>query len=317
MSPALQETLLELFEHVRDDPDSFPSVPVDEWGEGSAERQLLESFCSMAEQVHERIHQLKQTEQFVREQEELYHSAFDATHDGLFIGDLEGEIVEVNPAACEMYGYSHEEMIGLTGFQLNHPDSHPIVEELNAKLPPPPGTRPRLLALRKDGTTFYTEGQVAVFPYQGKLHRVAAVRDITAQVQAEQQLREREEQYRSVFEATTDGLTINDLEDGHVVEANPAACQMYGYTYDEMIGLPLAATIHPDSFHHVTEVLQTIPEGGHYQERLLALRKDGTTFHVDGRGTPFVYKGRPHLLGVIRDVTAQVQAEEHLRESEE
>jgi len=110
---------------------------VDEWGEGSAKRQLLASFRSIAEQVHARIHQLKQTEQFVREQEELYHSAFDATNDGLFIGDLEGAIVEVNPAVCEMYGYSHEEMIGLTGFQLNYRDSHPIFEELNAKIPPP------------------------------------------------------------------------------------------------------------------------------------------------------------------------------------
>ena len=207
MRPALQETLLQLFEHIHDDPDSFPFVPVDEWDQGSTERHLLESFRAMTEQVHERIHQLRQTEQQVREQEELYHSAFDATNDGLFIGDLDGTIVEVNPAACNMYGYTHEEMIGLTGFHLNHPDSHPLVEELNAKLPPP-ATRPLLLALRKDGTTFYTEGQVAVFPYRGKLHRVAAVRDITAQVQAEEQLREREEQYRNIFEATYDGINI-------------------------------------------------------------------------------------------------------------
>src|SRR6516162_7236117 len=140
--------------------------------------------------------------------EELYHSAFDATNDGLFIGDLDGTIVEVNPAACKMYGYTHEEMIGLTGFHLNHPDSYPLIEELNATLPPL-GTRPRLVAVRKDGTTFHTEGQVAVFPYQGKLHRVAAVRDITAQVQAEEQLHEREEQYRAIFEASLDMLVIS------------------------------------------------------------------------------------------------------------
>ncbi|HXZ05882.1 MAG TPA: PAS domain S-box protein, partial [Ktedonobacteraceae bacterium] len=225
MAPALQDTLLQLFEHVHNDPDSLPSVPIKEWQEGSAERQMLESFSGMMEQVHERIHQLKQAEQQVREQEELYHSAFDATNDGLFIGDLDGTIVEANPAACKMYGYTHEEMIGLTGINLNHPDSRPLVEELNATLPPL-GTRPRLVAMRKDGSTFHTEGQVAVFTYNGKPHRIAAVRDISTQMQAEEQLREKEEQYRAIFEASLDMLVISKLEDGRIVEANPAACQM-------------------------------------------------------------------------------------------
>jgi PAS domain-containing protein len=92
------------------------------------------------------------------------------------------------------------------------------------------------VALRKNGTTFYTEVQVAVFPYKGRLHRVAAVRDITAQVQAEEQLREREEQYRSIFEATYDGIDIFDA-DGFFVEVNPAFCTMFGYTREELIGM--------------------------------------------------------------------------------
>ena len=54
-------------------------------------------------------------------------------------------------------------------------------------------------------------------------------------------------QYRSIFDAANDGLIINDLETGLVVEANPAACRMHGYTRDEFIGLQLTAFIHPDS----------------------------------------------------------------------
>ena len=45
---------------------------------------------------------------------------------------------------------------------------------------------------------------------------------------------QKEEQYRSIFEATSDALLICDLEDAHVVEANPAACRMYGYSYEEL-----------------------------------------------------------------------------------
>ena len=63
---------------------------------------------------------------------------------------------------------------------------------------------------------------------------------------AETELREREQQYRDIFEATSDGLIINDLETGIVVEANPAACRMHGYSYEELIGLHPHVFIHPD-----------------------------------------------------------------------
>ena len=54
---------------------------------------------------------------------------------------------------------------------------------------------------------------------------------------AQEQLLEREEQYRRIFEATSDGLIINDFDTGLVVEVNPAFCRMHGYEYDELIGI--------------------------------------------------------------------------------
>src|SRR5271157_3675527 len=47
--------------------------------------------------------------------------------------------------------------------------------------------------------------------------------------------------YRSIFDAANDGLIITDLETGLVVEANPAACMMHGYSREEFIGLQLTA----------------------------------------------------------------------------
>ena len=60
------------------------------------------------------------------------------------------------------------------------------------------------------------------------------------------QLREKEEQYRSIFETTSDAIIINTL-DGYVAEANPAACALHGYTYHEFIGRRGTDFIHPDS----------------------------------------------------------------------
>ena len=129
MTPALQDTLLQLFEHVRLDPDSFTTVPVDEWDEGSTEWQLLTSFSSMMEQVHQRTIQFRKMEHQLREREEQYRSVFEATGDGLFVIDLDGFIVEANPAAYRQLGYTYEEIIGLHRSTIVNPKYHSLVPE--------------------------------------------------------------------------------------------------------------------------------------------------------------------------------------------
>src|SRR5256712_273993 len=317
MNPAIQDTLLQLFEHVRQDPDTLPTVPVDDWQEGSIEWRLLSGFQDVLEQLQQRTLQSTQMEQQLRDQESLYHSAFAASNNGLLIADNEdGRIIEVNPAACTMYGYTYEEMIGLQGTDLFDPDSHPQVEKITSKLSLGGFVHAQLVARRKDGTTFHTDRQATTFTYKGKLHRLAIVRDVTERVQAEEQLHEKEEQYRSVFEATDDGLNILDL-DGFIVEVNPAFCNMFGYPYEEIIGLHTSALTVPEYLPVVTEALETIISGDQYHAKGLGLRKDGTVFHVEAHSTPFNYKGKPHLLGVTHDITERVQAEEQLREKEE
>jgi PAS domain S-box-containing protein len=161
----------------------------------------------MLEQMKERIHQFRQAEEQLREREEQYRSIFEATTDGLIIVDLDGCVVQANPAACKMYGYSYEEFIGLRGTEITVPDSQHLLTEalqtikLGEQLEAPIHSN----GLRKDGTTFLSEGYGTPFMYKGKQQILAFVRDVTEQVKTEQELREREEQYRSVFEATYDG----------------------------------------------------------------------------------------------------------------
>src|SRR2546428_166530 len=317
MNPAIQDTLLQLFEHVRQDPDTLPAVPVDDWQEGSIEWRLLSCFQDVLEQLQQRTLQSTQMEQQLRDQESLYHSAFAASNNGLLIADNEdGRVIEVNPAACTMFGYTYEEMIGLQGADLFDPDSHPQVEKITSKLSLGGFVHAQLVARRKDGTTFHTDRQATTFNYKGKPHLLGVTHDITERVQAEEQLREKEEQYRSIFEASTDGLFIQEPEDGRIVEVNPAACRMHGYTHEEFLGLLPTAFIHPDSFTLVAESLQTIQSGGQYHARGIAQRKDGTPVHAEAHVTTFTYKGRPHLLSIVRDITEQLQAEQQLREKE-
>lgn len=145
---------------------------------------------------------------------------------------------------------------------------------------------------------------------------LAIERDVTELKQAEQGRLQAENQYLSIFEAISDGLIISDPETGIVVEANPTACKMHGYSREEFIGLSPYTFIHPDSFYLFEEYLAAIKANRPFQCRAIDIKKDGTPFHLDVMGTSFNYLGKPHLLAVIRDVTEQVEGEEALRQSQ-
>jgi PAS domain S-box-containing protein len=88
---------------------------------------------------------------------------------------------------------------------------------------------------------------------------------------------EKERQYRSVFDTANDALVITNLETGLVVEANPAASKMHGYTSEEFIGLPLIAFIHQDSQRAFSEYVQAVRSGSVFDTRALHIQRDGST----------------------------------------
>ena len=120
-------------------------------------------------------------------------------------------------------------------------------------------------------------------------------------------LRASEAQYRGIFEAVNDGLFINDLH-GNLVDFNPAACRMHGYTAQEFRHIQPPQFIHPDSHDIFRIYMDKASAGEKYRTRAVDVRKDGKPIHVEVVGSPFTFRGQPHVLGVVRDVSEEVQA---------
>ncbi len=131
--------------------------------------------------------------------------------------------------------------------------------------------------------------------------------DILERQKTEAALRERESQYRSIFESAQDALFINTLQ-GELVDFNPSAAHMHGYTVDEFRQLQPADFIHPASYNIFAEYIQTVSAGGQFRARAVDRHKNGSLIHVEVIGTQFIYQGQPHTLAVTRDVTDQVEA---------
>ena len=156
MTPTIQDTLLQLFDNVRQDPDTLPTVPIEDWQEGSVEWSLLSGFHDMLEQVQQRMNQFRQMEQQLREREEQYRSIFEA-HQRCNIshGSDDGHVVEANPAACSMYWILH--MRSLSACHLAAvvpPDYLPVVNRSSLQTLSGRGAKRPVqgVNLRKDGS---------------------------------------------------------------------------------------------------------------------------------------------------------------------
>ena len=143
---------------------------------------------------------------------------------------------------------------------------------------------------------------------RGQLRELATVfEDVTEQIQAEHSLIEKEAQYRSIFESVSDGLLITNLE-GELVDFNPAASQMNGYTAEEFRRLQPKDFIHPDSLAKFERSVTAVKSNRPFRTQARWVHKDGSLIDVEIFGTLFNYRGKPHTLAVVRDITEQVQA---------
>src|SRR5688572_21145342 len=121
-----------------------------------------------------------------------------------------------------------------------------------------------------------------------------------------------EGEYRNIFKAASDGLMIYDIGLDFVVEVNPAACEMHGYTRQEFIGMKPSVFMLPDSHALFREQVRTTEPGSMFESLSVHIRRDGSPFHVEVRSSRIDYQGRPCLLSVIRDVSQRIQREKFL-----
>ena len=250
----------------------------------------------------------------VRELEERFELVMRATSDGLWDWNLLTNEVYFSPRWKSMLGYEeHEIPHHFEEWRKRvHPDDlEQALATIQAHLDGATPSYELEHRLRhKDGTYrwIYARG-TSLRDASGRVYRMAGSHvDVTERRQAEEALREREAQYRGIFDATSDGLVITDLETGLLVEVNPAFATMHGYTREELIGTDPHRFIHPDSHYLLHEYLDEVKAGREYHTQAIDVRKDGSLLHVEVHGAAFAYKGRACVLGVVRDITERVQA---------
>ena len=136
---------------------------------------------------------------------------------------------------------------------------------------------------------------------------------------SENALAENEELYRSLVEMAPDGVAIHS--DGIILYANPAIVRMLGAQHaGDLLGKSFTAVLHPDSMKTVNETIKAMYQTGKASVPLEEkfLRLDGTTLEVEAASSPLLFRGKPSIQVVVRDIGERKKAErEILRKNRE
>ncbi len=300
--------------HIRKDGSIFP-VLIDLTAVKDDAGQVLYRVANVQD-----ITDRKRAEAELRRSQQQHEELVNSIDGIVWEGDAQtGLFTFVSPAAERILGYPVELWLTEPTFWIDHlhPDDRNWVVDYCATATA--ALRPhecdyRMLAA--DGRAVWLRETVSVIP-EGNQPRVlrGMMIDITERKQVEEALREREEQYRSIFEASLDGLFINSL-DGYIVDVNPAGARMHGYTVEECRGLRSEQLVPAELWPGLQEFIDKARTGEQFRAQGFDLRRDGTQFPIDILGTQFIYRGEPHALAIVRDITERVQVEETLHERE-
>jgi len=260
------------------------------------------------------------SEEALRGSEESYRTIFEASEDGVVIHDWHtGTLVDLNPKACEMSGYRREEVLGapMTAFCTGLPPFSEADASRNLALAQQGRCPPFEWQRRnRDGSLHWDEVRLKPVTIGGVPRFFSFSRDTTEKKAAEEALRLREEQYRAIFEASSDAFVLRDAN-LQVVDVNPAFLRLYGFTREQLE----ARGGYPETFPtgYVAERRERIEralKGEESRVETVALRPDGSRFDADLRVIPVVYRGQPHVLSVVRDITERRVRERELQRSE-
>ena len=194
----------------------------------------LEQRC---EALEKKLAKQKQAEEALLELEKRYRDLFDSINDLIMIHDLEGRLLNVNPAVSELSGYPFEELIGRSISDFIVPKFRSLFQDEYIKEIKKHGHSEGVVIFQaKDGNKHYVEySNVLVTPEGRKPYVSGLGRDITDRIHAERALRESEERYRTVFE-TTGSATVIIKDDETISLANSTFEDLSGYSKEEIEG---------------------------------------------------------------------------------
>jgi len=122
--------------------------------------------------------------------------------------------------------------------------------------------------------------------------------------------------YRSLFDYANDVIMLTDVETGQIIDTNPAACRLYGYGIEELLGMTVFQLSAPQVLPGIPKYMEQVREKGEAVFERVHFSKDGRQIPVEVSSRIIEIGHRPALLSIIRNLTERKKVEYALAESE-
>ncbi len=253
----------------------------------------------------------KLAEEALSKSEARYRSLVEQASDGIFLVDVVGRYIDVNPVACQMLGYSRSELLAKSLTDLIP------CEDCESRPPEilgiPPGETRMIESrmLRSDGVTIPVE-ITARMTDQGNFQ--AIVRDISDRRRAEKALRDSEEKYRRLVERSPDIVyTFSNKRGGTFYSSRVES--VLGYSPAKMYQNPhlWRDSIHPDDVAKVDQAIKNLAKGVDIDIEYRIRDAQGRWHWLNDRSIGMQIQGDEILIeGLATDITERKHIEEDL-----
>jgi two-component system cell cycle sensor histidine kinase/response regulator CckA len=290
--------------------------------EGAVDYVLKDRMRRLADAVTRALER-KEVNRALKDSERRYRSMFEDNPNPMYVYDVETlKLLAVNDAAVTHYGYAKDEFLNLTirdirplGEQDALSRSLAGADSLGSGLQSPGEFKHQ----KKDGTAIDVRIDWHPIMFMGRPARAVLATDITEQKRAALALGASEARKAAILESALDGIITIDAN-GLVLDFNPAAERMFGYTQTQASGRGLADLIIPADLRqaHRDGLARYTSTGPHVilnrRVETRGLRADGTEFPVELTIVPV--RGRiaePIFTGYLRDITERKESDAVLR----
>lgn len=246
----------------------------------------------------------------LRDSEERFRATFEQAALGILHIGLDGQLLRANRAACEMHGFSLQELLALHADDLLAEEVEGRQADIRSLME---GTAKSYTAervfRRKDGSTYPARIVVTMVRSEdGSSYFASIVEDLSAQKEAQRRIREQAQ----MLDQANDAIIVHSL-DRRIRAWNCGAQRLFRFSAEQAIGRTLAELVGPESALTQQE-RQRMLEDGFGVAQVRCRRADGAMLDVERRFTVVRdEQGRPSaVLSVNTDVTARLQAQREL-----
>jgi len=260
----------------------------------------------------------RQADIALRESQEKFQNLVETIFDWVWETDQDGVYTYVSPRIRDLLGYEPEEVIGKTPFDFMSPSEAARVRGIfgNAAARREPFAGLENVNRHKDGRDVIIETSAApFFDSEGTFRGYRGVdRDVGERKRAEELVRASEERFRQMFEQNEEPIFLFRQGAPEILDANPAAVDLYGYPREALLREGLALFVPPDDLEKFSSVIAgirsyaplSIPKARH-------IRNGGEGIVVSVRAKSIRTKEGNVVYCSFRDISARIRMEQEAK----